>query len=92
MPPVVPRPRPHVQQVVCLSDHLKIVFDHDDRVAQVPQPLEGADETVRIAGVQADGWVHQERTSHLPIQSRSAMPAECAELLRRKGWQLADLA
>ena len=66
---VVPRPRSHVHQVICLSDHLKIVFDHDDCVAQVPQPLEGADETVRIAGVQADGGFI--KNVHHTYQSRA---------------------
>jgi hypothetical protein len=41
--------------MVGLAHHLLVVLHDDDRVVEVPQLLEDADEAVRIARVEADG-------------------------------------
>jgi aminoglycoside phosphotransferase len=45
---------PHVDHVVRRSDRLLVVLDHDDRVAEVAQLLEGADQARVVALVQSD--------------------------------------
>ena len=52
---VLPRPGPDVDDVVGGADGLLVVLDHDDRVAQVAQPLQRGDEALVVALVQADG-------------------------------------
>ena len=56
---MLPRPRPDVDHVVGAADGLLVVLDHDDRVAQIAQPLEGADESLVVPLVQADGGLVQ---------------------------------
>ena len=53
--PVLPRPGPDVDHVVGHPDGLLVVLDHDDRVAEVAQPLEGADQPLVVPLVEADG-------------------------------------
>ena len=52
---VLPRARADVDHVVGGADGLLVVLDHDHRVAQVAQPLQGGDEALVVALVQADG-------------------------------------
>ena len=52
---VLPRARADVDHVVGRADGLLVVLDHDDRVAQVAQPLERADQALVVPLVQADG-------------------------------------
>ena len=52
---VLPRARADVDDVVGRADRLLVVLDHDDRVAEVAQPLERADEALVVPLVQADG-------------------------------------
>ena len=52
---VLPRPRPDVHHVVGGQDGLLVVLHHDDRVAQVAQPLQRADQPLVVALVQPDG-------------------------------------
>ena len=51
---VLPRPRADVDDVVGGPDRLLVVLDDDHRVAQVPQALQGPDEPLVVALVQAD--------------------------------------
>ena len=52
---VLPRARPDVHGVVRGANRLLVVLDHDDRVAEVAQALERADQALVVALVQADG-------------------------------------
>ena len=52
---VLPGTGTDVDDVVGGADGLLVVLDDDDRVAQVPQPLQGPDEALVVALVQADG-------------------------------------
>ena len=56
---VHPRPRADVHDVVGGADGVLVVLDHDHRVAQVPQVLEGGDQLVVVPLVQADGGLVQ---------------------------------
>jgi hypothetical protein len=46
--------RPEVDHVVGRADHLLVVLDDDDRVAEVAQAEERFDQAVGVAGMQAD--------------------------------------
>ena len=48
------RARSHLDQVVGRADHVAVMLDHDDGVAEVAQPLERADQAVVVGRVQAD--------------------------------------
>ena len=54
LPAVDARARPHVHQMVGLHHGVLVVLDHQQRVAQVAQVLQGADQAVVVLGVQAD--------------------------------------
>ncbi len=54
-PAVLPRPGPDVDHVVGDPDGLLVVLDDDDRVAEVAQALEGADQALVVPLVQPDG-------------------------------------
>ncbi|MDT4850806.1 hypothetical protein FQZ97_849670 [compost metagenome] len=47
--------RPHVHDPVGHADHVFVVLDDDDAVAEIAQVLQGADQAVVVALVQADG-------------------------------------
>ena len=51
--------RTDVDDVVCRTHGVLIVFDDDQRVAQVAQALQGLDQAVIVALVQADGRLIQ---------------------------------
>ena len=84
---VLPRPGPHVDHVVGHLDGLLVVLDHDDRVAQVAQPLEGADQALVVALVQADGRLVEHVEHARPGRSRSGWPGGCAGPRHRTGWR-----
>ena len=48
------RARPHVHEPVGRAHHLLVVLDHEHGVAEVLEPLEGADQPVVVALVEAD--------------------------------------
>ena len=61
--------RPEIDDVVRGPHHIRIVFDHDDRVAEIAQFGENANQARRIAAMQTDGGLvenvtcaHQTRT------------------------------
>ena len=56
---VLPGARTDVDHVVGRADGLLVVLDHDDGVAQVAQALEGGDQPLVVALVQADGGLVQ---------------------------------
>ena len=60
VPAQLARARAHVYDVVRRADGVLVVLDHDDGVALVPQALEGGDEAVVVALVQADGGLVQD--------------------------------
>ena len=51
--------RTDIHQPVGLADGVLIVFDHDERIADVPQALQRVDEPLVVALVQADGRLVQ---------------------------------
>lgn len=54
-----PRPRTHVHDPVGGPHGLLVVFHHDEGVAQVAEPFEGADEALVVPGVEADAGLVQ---------------------------------
>ena len=48
-------PGTHVEDAVRGEHDLRVVLDHDERVARVAQPLHDADHALHVARVQADG-------------------------------------
>ena len=52
---LVARKRPHINDMIGLPHHLFVVLHHHDRVIQITQMLQHADQPVRITRVQADG-------------------------------------
>ena len=50
-----PGPRAKVQQAVGMGDHLAVVLDQQQGVAQVAELLHGAEQAVIVAGMQPDG-------------------------------------
>ena len=57
--------RPDVNDPVGRADRVLIMLDDDERVAQVPQPLEGLDESGVVALVQTDtGLVQDVEDAH----------------------------
>ena len=50
---------PDVEQPVGRLHHLRIVLDHDQRIARIAQPLHDADDSTDIACMQADGGLVQ---------------------------------
>ncbi len=51
---VCARSRPEIDQMIGGGDHFPIVFDHQQRIAQVAQPFERGDQSVVVARVQPD--------------------------------------
>ena len=55
LPPCSPAPGPEIDDVVGGAHHVGIVLDHHDRVAEVAQLFQDADQPAGVAAVQADG-------------------------------------
>ena len=75
---VLPRPGTHVDHVVGDLDGLLVVLDHDDRVAQVAQPFEGADQPLVVPLVQAD----RRLVEHVEHADQAADPIWLARRMR----------
>src|SRR6267143_1515953 len=71
------RPRAHVHDAVGLQHDLRIVLDHNERVAGVAQALHHADHATHVARVQADrGFVqHEERIDERSAERRGEVDA-----------------
>ena len=69
MASVLPRTGSQVDYVVCGADGLLVVFDHDERVTQVPETEQGLQEAAVVPLVQADRWL-VENVEH-PHQART---------------------
>src|SRR5690606_2011501 len=65
---------PHVDHMVGGADRILVVLDHDDRVAEVAQVLEGADQAIVVALVQADRGLVED--VEYPGQSRADLGGE----------------
>ena len=84
----LPRPRSNVDDEVREADGLLIVLDHDDRVAEVAQALEGGDESTVVALVQSDrGLVEDVEDPHQVAANLTgqADPLGLAARERRRG-------
>ena len=57
---VHPGARPHVDDMVGLADGLLVVLDHEHRVAEVAQVLQGLEQPGVVALVEADGRLVQD--------------------------------
>ena len=65
--PLDPRPGSEIHQPVGRAHRVLVVFDDDHRVAHVAQPLQGGDQAVVVAGMQADrGLVEDVEHAHQP--------------------------
>ncbi len=60
LPAVLARARPEVHEVVRAPDGGLVMLDDEERVAQVPQPLERVEELFVIPGMQSDGRLIQD--------------------------------
>ena len=76
--------RPHVDHEVGRADRLLVVLDHDDRVAEVAQPLHRRDQAGVVALVQADATARRGCRARPSARRRSASPAGCAAPRRRR--------
>ena len=53
--PMHSRTRPHINHPVCSPDGILIMFDHDERIADITQMAEGLDEPVVVPLVKTNG-------------------------------------
>lgn len=56
----LPAFRPQVDDPISLGDELQVVFDNQDRVAGIYQPLQDLDQAPDVGAVQADGWLFKD--------------------------------
>ena len=47
---------PHVNQIIGGTDGVFVMFDHNDRIADVAQTGKGFQQPIVVALMQADGW------------------------------------
>ena len=81
---VFARARPQIDNMIRRAHHFGIVLHHQNRVAQIAQLFEDADQPGRYRGC-ADRWtVRRERSTRPPAANRGTWPAGCAALRRRK--------
>ena len=73
-----------VDHVVGALDGLLVVLHHQHRVAQVAQLRQRVEQAAVVARVQADGGLVQHVEHAAQLASRSAWPAGCAALRRRR--------
>ena len=52
--------RSQIQHEVTLSNNLRVMFNNDDRILDVPEFLHYSDEPVIIPGMEADAWFIQD--------------------------------
>ncbi len=76
---VLARARAHVHHMIGAEDSVGVVLDHQHAVAQIAQPLEGGDQPVVVALVQADGRLVEH--VHHPGQPRADLAGQ-ADALR----------
>ena len=76
--------RAHVHQVICRPHHLLVVLDHEHRVAEVAQPLEGADQLAVVPLVETDRGLVEDVEHARRAGFRSASRAGAAAPRRRK--------
>ena len=85
---VLARPRPHVDDRVGGADHVQVVLDDEDGVAQVAQAAQDAQQPLGVARVQADGrFVENVEHPRQPgaDQRRQPQPLRLAGRERRRG-------
>ena len=81
---VLARARPHVDEPVRDTHHLLVVLDDDDRVPEVAQPLERADQLVVVTLVQSDRGLVEDVRARRRAVSRSASRGAGAAPRRRR--------
>ena len=80
---------PEIDQPVGRANHVRVVLDHQDGVAQVAQFLEDANQLRRIPAVQSDGrFVQHVERSHQAGAERSRQ-LDALRFSSRKGWKQA---
>ena len=67
----MPRPRAEVDHVIGGLDRVLVVLDDEDRIAEVAEPLEGADKPLIVALMEADARLVEH--VHHPAQLRSEL-------------------
>ena len=63
---------PHINDVIGFPHHLFIVLNDHHRVVKVPEMLQHTDQTVRIARVQANGWLIEDIQGVRQIAAQTA--------------------
>ena len=53
--------RAHINDVVCVADHIQVMLNDDDGGAVLDQGLEHAEQNLHIGGVQADGGLIKDK-------------------------------
>ena len=57
LPAAFPATRTDVDEVIGGADHGFLMFDDNESVAEIAEPLHHSDEFANIAGMQPDGWL-----------------------------------
>ena len=87
-PPSRPAAGTEVEQLVGVADHLAVVLDHQERVAQVAELFQGVEQPAVVAGMQADRRLveHVEHAAQAAAHlGRQADPLHLAAGKRRGG-------
>ena len=82
---VFPGSRADIHQIICRADHLQVVFDHQNGVAQVAQAAQDGDQTLGVALVQADGRLVEHVQHAGQTGAEQGGQAQALGLARRKG-------
>jgi hypothetical protein len=77
LPAAFARARPHVDHAVGRQHHGRVVLDHHQRIAGIPQALHGLDDAVHVARVQADAGLvqHEQGVDERGAQRRRQVDA-----------------
>ena len=59
--PVGAAARAHINDVVCVADHIQVMLNDDDGGAVLDQGLEHAEQNLHIGGMQADGGLIKDK-------------------------------
>jgi hypothetical protein len=56
-----------IEQVICRANHIRIMLDHQDRIAEIAQLLHDRDQLRRITRMQSDGrLIEHIQSAHQP--------------------------
>ena len=84
------RARAKIDNVIGGANRFFIVLDHDDGIAEIAQPSQRAEQARVVALMQSDARLVQHIKNAGQTRSRSAWPAGCVALRRRKACRFRD--